>query len=70
MNEKETHDISFVDGIQLDVFVYPKSYFENEIDGDEFIQIHDGIIEMDMDECALEQWIFYLEKKTNRKKRL
>lgn len=52
-NQIEMHDVSFVEGIQLDVFVYPFSYFDGEIDCDEFIQIHDGIIAMDTDDIGL-----------------
>lgn len=36
------HDTSFVDGIQLDVFVYPSSYFDGNYDCGDFIQIFDG----------------------------
>jgi len=38
------HDTSFVDGIQLDVFVYPVSYFDGDYDCADFIQIFDGRI--------------------------
>lgn len=38
------HDTSFVDGIQLDVFVYPVFYFETDYDCEAFIQIFDGRI--------------------------
>lgn len=48
----EFHDASFVDGIQLDVFIYPHSYFEREFDCDNLVQIYDGKIIMDTDECA------------------
>lgn len=43
------HDISFVGDVQLDLFVYPASYFDEEVDYDEFIQIFDGSIIMDTD---------------------
>ena len=46
------HDVSFVDGIQLDVFVYPRQYLNGEIDCEDFIQIFDGKIVMDTDECG------------------
>ena len=43
------HDISFVGGIQLDAFVYPRKHFEGEIDWDPFLQIFDGQILLDTD---------------------
>lgn len=69
--EIEKHDVSFQNGIQLDVFVYPKSYFNKEIDADEFIQIHDGIIEIDTEDIGLKlkqdvlAYIENLPKKSN-----
>lgn len=41
------HDTSSVNGIPLDVFVYPEAYFEKEYDCEEFVQIFDGKIIMD-----------------------
>lgn len=38
------HDTSVVDGIPLDVFVYPPAYFAGDYDCEDFIQIHDGRI--------------------------
>ena len=52
-NHEEFHDVSSFNGTQLDVFVYPASYFKDEIDCDEFIQLHDGNILMDTDEIGL-----------------
>lgn len=43
------HDTSFVTGIQLDVFVYPASYFNKNYDCSNFIQIFDGKIIVDLD---------------------
>ena len=43
------HDTSFVKGIQLDVFVYPASYFDGSYDCNDFIQIFDGKIIADCD---------------------
>lgn len=51
-SHKKYHDVSFVDKIQLDVFIYPSTYFEDEINLEEFIQIFDGKIIMDTNECA------------------
>lgn len=44
------HDTSFVNGTQLDVFVYPASYFDGDFDCNDFIQIFDGKIIADRDE--------------------
>jgi len=41
------HDVSFVNGIQLDVFVYPVSYFEGYFDCADFIQLYDSRILLD-----------------------
>ena len=49
-DHEQFHDTSFVDGIQLDVFVYPASYFEGDYDCNDFIQIFDGKIIVDRDE--------------------
>lgn len=46
---EEFHDTSFVNGIQMDIFVYPLSYFEQGYDCLNFIQIFDGKIILDND---------------------
>jgi len=46
------HDTSCVNGVQLDVFVYPESHFNGDIDPDEFLQIFDGKIILDHDDCG------------------
>lgn len=46
------HDTTVVDGVRLDVFVYPVSYFEAEYDRGAFVQIADGRIVMDTDHVA------------------
>lgn len=46
------HDTSFVDGVQLDVFVYPAAYFTSDCDPDEFVQIYDGEIICDTSDIA------------------
>ena len=38
------HDTSIVDGVPLDIFVYPLAYFDGEYECEEFVQIHDGRI--------------------------
>ena len=41
-NHEYFHDTSFVDGVQLDVFVYPSAYFEGDYSCADFVQIFDG----------------------------
>lgn len=48
-NHEIFHDVSFTDGIQLDVFVYPYRFFDSEVHYEDFIQIFDGKIQMDTD---------------------
>ena len=49
-DHEQFHDTSFVNGIRLDVFVYPASYFEGDFDCNDFVQIFDGKIILDSDE--------------------
>ena len=49
-DHEQYHDTSFVNGIQLDVFVYPASYFDGEYDCNDFVQIFDGKIIADREE--------------------
>ena len=49
-DHEQFHDTSFVNDIQLDVFVYPASYFDGEFDCNNFIQIFDGKIIVDNEE--------------------
>ena len=46
-HQKELHDVSFVNRVQLDVFVYPASYFKGEFDCSNFIQLYDSKILLD-----------------------
>lgn len=46
-DSNQIHDTSFVNGIQLDVFVYPLSYFEKVFDCERFVQIFDGKLIID-----------------------
>ena len=46
-DHKQFHDTSFVNGVQLDLFVYPVSYFDEAYNCNDFIQIFDGRIIMD-----------------------
>jgi hypothetical protein len=51
-DHEQFHDTSFVNGVQLDVFVYPASYFDGDFDCNDFIQIFDGKIIADSDGCG------------------
>lgn len=46
------HDVSFVGDIQLDLFVYPVSYFKNDFDCAEILQIFDGKIVFDSEDTG------------------
>ena len=48
-DHEQVHDTSFVGGVQLDVFVYPASYFDGDFDCGDFIQVFDGRILTDHD---------------------
>ena len=47
-----THDSSVIDGIVLDVFIYPPETFQSEIDPEAFVQVWDGKIILDADGVA------------------
>lgn len=49
---EQFRDTSFVDGVQLDVFIYPASYFEKDYDCENFIQVFDGQIIKDSDDIG------------------
>lgn len=49
-DHEQFHDTSFVHNIQLDVFVYPASYFDGAFDCNDFVQIFDGKILVDHEE--------------------
>ncbi len=46
------HDASVVDGVVLDVFVYPPETFQSEYDPEEFVQVRDGKILLDRNGAA------------------
>lgn len=48
-HHSQFHDTSFVNGVQLDVFVYPNSYFDGDYDIADFVRIFDGKIVTDTD---------------------
>ena len=43
----KTHDASVIDGIILDVFIYPADTFRSDYDPKEFVQVCDGKIVLD-----------------------
>lgn len=45
--EEKTHDSSVVDGVVLDVFVYPAETFSTDYDPEAFVQVWDGKIVLD-----------------------
>ena len=51
-NHDKMHDSSVIDGIILDVFVYPTDTFQSEYDPEEFVQIWDGKIILDKNGIA------------------
>ena len=46
------HDSSVIDGIVLDVFIYPPETFQSETDPEAFVQVWDGKIMMDVNGIA------------------
>ena len=78
--EEKTHDSSIVDGVVLDVFVYPTERFSADYDPEEFVQVWDGKIVLDehgiagqlkakvlreFDRESLSAWIDYLKSMVN-----
>ena len=51
-DHEQFHDTSLVNGIPLDVFVYPASYFNADFNCNDFIQIFDGKIIEDSNELG------------------
>ncbi len=65
-NCEQCHDTSFVNGVRLDVFVYPVSYFDGTFDCNDFIQIFDGKIILDSDNRGKELQAKVLSELKNR----
>ena len=78
--KEKTHDSSIVDGVVLDVFVYPAETFSADYDPVEFVQVWDGKIVLDehgiagqlkakvlreFDRESLSAWIDYLKSMVN-----
>ena len=51
-NHDKMHDASVIDGIILDVFIYPTDMFRSEYAPEEFVQVWDGKIIMDKNGVA------------------
>ena len=65
------HDTSFINGIQLDVFVYPESYFDQDYDCSNFVQIFDGKVIMDTNgkgKAVQENVLSYLKNRSCKTK--
>ena len=43
------HDVSFVEGVQLDVFLYPAGHFDGPFDPGQFPQLAEAVILLDRD---------------------
>lgn len=78
--KEKAHDSSIVDGVVLDVFVYPAETFSADYDPVEFVQVWDGKIVLDehgiagqlkakvlreFDRESLSEWIDYLKSMVN-----
>lgn len=78
--KEKAHDSSIVDGVVLDVFVYPAETFSTDYDPEEFVQVWDGKIVLDehgiagqlkakvlreFDRESLSAWIDYLKSMVN-----
>ena len=51
-DKEKTHDSSVIDGIVLDVFIYPSDTFRQNYDPEEFLQVWDGNILLDTNGVA------------------
>ena len=51
-DHQQYHDTAFVDGVQLDVFVYPASHFDGAYNCEDFVQIFDGKIITDSEDIG------------------
>lgn len=73
--KEKAHDSSIVDGVVLDVFVYPAETFSADYDPEEFVQVWDGKIVLDEHgitgqlKAKVLDYIEHLPKKTRRRSR-
>ena len=68
-NHDKMHDASVIDGIILDVFIYPAEPFRSEYDPEEFIRVCDGKIVLDKDGIAgqlQKRVLTYIERKPKK----
>jgi len=68
-NHEKMHDASVIDGMILDVFIYPPDTFRSEYDPEEFVQIRDGKIVLDKDGIAerlQKRVLAYIERKPKK----
>lgn len=63
-NHDKGHDSSVIEGVVLDVFIYPADTFLSEYDPEEFVQVWDGKIVLDKNGIAgnlQKRVLFYIE---------
>ena len=68
-NHDRMHDASVIDGIILDVFIYPSDTFRSEYDPEEFVQVRDGKIVLDKSGIAerlQKRVLSYIERKPKK----
>ena len=61
------HDMTYIDEVQLDVFIYPEAFFEGKYDPELFIQIVDGKVVLDIGDKGLllqKEIIAYMQAKS------
>lgn len=46
-DKEKAHDSSVIEGVVLDVFIYPSDFFQSEYDPEKFVQVWDGRIILD-----------------------
>ncbi len=71
-NSPFTHDMSVVNGVALDVFVYPKPDLKEQQDWEKFIQIYDSRVVLDTEglgENLRKQVIQYVDRKPFKNKK-
>ena len=51
-DHEQYHDTSFINDVQLDVFVYPASYFLGDCNCKDFVQLYDGRIIADNNDAG------------------
>ncbi len=70
-NSPFTHDMSAVNGVELDVFVYPRAELKEMPDWEKFIQIYDSRVVLDTEgigENLQKQVIQYVDRKPFKSK--